>query len=113
MIHQDFNKIIISLISIHKITNKNDPSTQTNKSEKNQNELSDTDNSINSNSISENIENLLTITTLAKSKKLNLAKYKKSDLVKFKKLTLPKDFTKANSGTNFCTPKVKKAFTYL
>ncbi len=46
-------------------------------------------------------ENLSTAVKSAKFKKPKLTKYKKSDLVK------------ANSGTDFLTPKVKKAFIHL
>ncbi len=54
------------------------------------------------------IKNLSIAAKLAKSKKPKLTKPKKSDLVK------AQNFSKANSfGTDFLTPKAKKAFIYL
>lgn len=60
------------------------------------------------------IENLLTVTKLAKSKKSNLVKFKKSDLAKSKKSNLSNDFTKANSTRkSFFTFEAKKTFIHL
>lgn len=69
-----------------------------------------------------NIENLLSITNLAKSKKTDSTKFKKSglnrskksDLIKYKKSALPKaSIVKIYFETNFQIFKDKKAFIYL
>ncbi len=56
--------------------------------------------------IGRSIKNLLTITNLAKSKKLKSTKSKKSDLPKA-------SFVRVNSATDFLTHKAKKAFIHL
>ncbi len=55
--------------------------------------------------VGRNFENLLTAAKLAKSKKSKSTKSKKLDLTKG-------NFAKINSGTDFLTPKAKKAFTH-
>ncbi len=74
---------------------------------KKQDILVDASNTDSANRIDRNIENLLTIANLAKSKRPKLAKSKNSDLPKA-------NFTKVNSsGMDFLTPKARKTFIHL
>lgn len=66
-------------------------------------------------SVNRSIKNLSIFANSSKSKKSKLNRPKKSNLTNSKKLDLAKaqksDFAKANFfGTDFLTPKVKKAF---
>lgn len=85
-------------------TSNNKLSTQIGKNKKNYNISSCIDGSTDR-SVSRSIENLSTVTKLAKSKKLDFAKSKKSILLN--------DFVKVNSTkTDFLTPKAKKTFIH-
>lgn len=106
---KNFSRMTALLISIFKTIGNNNLDIQAYQNKKNQDAPNDVGSSGNDN-VSRDIENLLTIIKLAKSKKPNLAKSKKSGLTKAKKL----DFSKANfSETDFLTFEAKKTFIHL
>ncbi len=96
------SRIAVSLTSIFQTNNDEAFSTQAIENKKNQ----DIPASAGGGRIGESFENLSTAAKLAKSKKSKSTKSKKSDLPKA-------NFAKINFGTDFLTPKAKKAFIHL